>query len=323
MEREEKGEEGEERGYYSGVLQSEDGRKGEGEKEDMEEEEAGGSGEWSQETLEIKPGGEREQGRVEVSSVMVLVRMMMMMMMKDSCVAPHTLLLLCPCSLCGAVVFDVSPPSGQKVPLSDDADDDDPEGEMQAELSARTELAVPADAEEVEKTSEDSGSSREIATEEKDRERQERRYAANAVLCSDFACMDPKNVQKVALEELSKCLLKFDERATNEQKQHCSLNRYHYRQSSFYAVQKRELERRLERGLEKELERGLEKELERELEKGLERRLERGLERELEKRLERGLERGLERELERRLERELERRLEKGLERELERRLER
>ncbi|KAJ4933945.1 hypothetical protein JOQ06_006753 [Pogonophryne albipinna] len=50
----------------------------------------------------------------------------------------------------------------------------------------------------------------------------QRRYAANAVLCSDFACMDPKHfpqirskgLQKVALEELSKCLMKFDERAT-------------------------------------------------------------------------------------------------------------
>ncbi|KAI9516402.1 hypothetical protein NQZ68_015903 [Dissostichus eleginoides] len=60
----------------------------------------------------------------------------------------------------------------RRIPLSDDAVGDDPEGEMQAELSARTELAVPADAEEVDKTSQDSGSStREIATEEKDSER--------------------------------------------------------------------------------------------------------------------------------------------------------
>ncbi|KAI9514070.1 hypothetical protein NQZ68_036569 [Dissostichus eleginoides] len=38
------------------------------------------------------------------------------------------------------------------IPLSDYANGDDPEGEMQAELSARTELAVPADAEEVDKS---------------------------------------------------------------------------------------------------------------------------------------------------------------------------
>lgn len=51
-----------------------------------------------------------------------------------------------------------------------------------------------------------------------------RRYAANAVLCSDFACMDPKNFLEIrtkglpnaAMKELSKCLLKFDERATVE-----------------------------------------------------------------------------------------------------------
>lgn len=48
------------------------------------------------------------------------------------------------------------------------------------------------------------------------------RYAASAVLCSDFACMDPRNfpeirdkgLPKTALGELSKCLAKFDERAT-------------------------------------------------------------------------------------------------------------
>ncbi|KAI9532232.1 hypothetical protein NQZ68_033856, partial [Dissostichus eleginoides] len=63
-------------------------------------------------------------------------------------------------------------PSTSTEELADDADGDDPEGEMQADLSARTELAVPADAEEVDKTSQDSGSStREIATEEKDSER--------------------------------------------------------------------------------------------------------------------------------------------------------
>ncbi|KAI4833206.1 hypothetical protein KUCAC02_016120, partial [Chaenocephalus aceratus] len=59
------------------------------------------------------------------------------------------------------------------VTLSDDADGDGPEGEMQAELSATARTELAADAEEVEKTSEDSGSSREIATEEKDREREE------------------------------------------------------------------------------------------------------------------------------------------------------
>ena len=50
------------------------------------------------------------------------------------------------------------------------------------------------------------------------------RFAANAVLCSDFACMNPKNfpairtkgLQKTALEELSKCLRKFNEDATVE-----------------------------------------------------------------------------------------------------------
>lgn len=48
------------------------------------------------------------------------------------------------------------------------------------------------------------------------------RFAASAVLCSDFACMDLRNfpeirdkgLPKTALEELSKCLAKFDERAT-------------------------------------------------------------------------------------------------------------
>ncbi|CAL9701334.1 unnamed protein product [Knipowitschia caucasica] len=50
------------------------------------------------------------------------------------------------------------------------------------------------------------------------------RFAASALLCSDFACMDPKNfseirdkgLQETALEELSRCLLKFDDRATME-----------------------------------------------------------------------------------------------------------
>lgn len=48
-----------------------------------------------------------------------------------------------------------------------------------------------------------------------------RRFAASAVLCSEFACMDPKNfkhmredgLQETALQELSKCLLKFNDRA--------------------------------------------------------------------------------------------------------------
>ena len=48
------------------------------------------------------------------------------------------------------------------------------------------------------------------------------RYAVSAVLCSDFACMDPRNfpeirdkgLPKTALGERSKCLAKFDEHAT-------------------------------------------------------------------------------------------------------------
>lgn len=50
----------------------------------------------------------------------------------------------------------------------------------------------------------------------------QRRFSANAKLCSDFACLDPRNFTHVrengvpssALEEISKCLLKFDDRAT-------------------------------------------------------------------------------------------------------------
>lgn len=49
-----------------------------------------------------------------------------------------------------------------------------------------------------------------------------RRFSANAKLCSDFACLDPQNFAQVrenrlpssALEEISKCLLKFNDRAT-------------------------------------------------------------------------------------------------------------
>ncbi len=46
-----------------------------------------------------------------------------------------------------------------------------------------------------------------------------RRFSANAELFSDFACLDPKNFGKIkvngsALQEISKCLLKFDDRAT-------------------------------------------------------------------------------------------------------------
>ena len=49
-----------------------------------------------------------------------------------------------------------------------------------------------------------------------------RRFSINAKLCSDFACLDPRNFAHVkenglpssALDEISKCLLKFDERAT-------------------------------------------------------------------------------------------------------------
>lgn len=47
----------------------------------------------------------------------------------------------------------------------------------------------------------------------------QRRFSANAKLCSDFACLDPRNFAHVrenglpssALEEISKCLLKFDD----------------------------------------------------------------------------------------------------------------
>lgn len=54
-----------------------------------------------------------------------------------------------------------------------------------------------------------------------------RRFAASAVLCSDIACMDPKNFKLIrdkglpekALEELSKCLLKFNEDATGDRLQ--------------------------------------------------------------------------------------------------------
>ena len=50
------------------------------------------------------------------------------------------------------------------------------------------------------------------------------RYAANAVLCADVSCMDPKRFPEIrekglpntAMKELSKCLLKFDDRATVE-----------------------------------------------------------------------------------------------------------
>lgn len=50
----------------------------------------------------------------------------------------------------------------------------------------------------------------------------QRRFSANAKLCSDFVCLDPRNFAHVrenglpssALEEISKCLLKFDDRAT-------------------------------------------------------------------------------------------------------------
>lgn len=51
-----------------------------------------------------------------------------------------------------------------------------------------------------------------------------RRYAANAVLCADVSCMNPKHfpeirekgLPKTAMKELSKCLLEFDEHATVE-----------------------------------------------------------------------------------------------------------
>lgn len=47
------------------------------------------------------------------------------------------------------------------------------------------------------------------------------RYAVSAVLCSNFACMDPryfleisdKGLPKTALGKLGKCLAKFDEHA--------------------------------------------------------------------------------------------------------------
>lgn len=50
------------------------------------------------------------------------------------------------------------------------------------------------------------------------------RYAANAVLCADVSYMDPKRFPEIrekglpntAMKELSKCLLKFDDRATVE-----------------------------------------------------------------------------------------------------------
>ena len=49
-----------------------------------------------------------------------------------------------------------------------------------------------------------------------------RRLSINAKLCSDFACLDPRNFAHVkenglprsALDEISKCLLKFEDRAT-------------------------------------------------------------------------------------------------------------
>jgi len=48
------------------------------------------------------------------------------------------------------------------------------------------------------------------------------RYAANGPLCADFACFDPRNFPKIkemglpteALQKLSECLQKYDERAT-------------------------------------------------------------------------------------------------------------
>ena len=50
----------------------------------------------------------------------------------------------------------------------------------------------------------------------------DRRFSANAKLASDFACLDPKNFPEIringlpnsALQEISKCLLTFDNRAT-------------------------------------------------------------------------------------------------------------
>ena len=50
----------------------------------------------------------------------------------------------------------------------------------------------------------------------------DRRFSANAKLASDFACLDPKNFPQIqinglpnsALQENSKCLLRFDDRAT-------------------------------------------------------------------------------------------------------------
>ncbi len=49
-----------------------------------------------------------------------------------------------------------------------------------------------------------------------------KRFSANAKLCSDFAYFDPRNFAHVresglpssALEEISKCMLKLDNRAT-------------------------------------------------------------------------------------------------------------
>ena len=49
----------------------------------------------------------------------------------------------------------------------------------------------------------------------------DRRFSANAKLASDLACLDPKNfpiringLPNSALQEISKCLLTFDDRAT-------------------------------------------------------------------------------------------------------------
>ena len=50
----------------------------------------------------------------------------------------------------------------------------------------------------------------------------DRRFSANAKLASDFACLEPKNFPEIkinglpnsALQEISKCLLTFDDRAT-------------------------------------------------------------------------------------------------------------
>lgn len=50
----------------------------------------------------------------------------------------------------------------------------------------------------------------------------DRRFSANAKLASDFACLDPPNFAETsanglpnsALQEMSKCLLKFNDNAT-------------------------------------------------------------------------------------------------------------